>query len=172
MIPIELPQCVVRDWRCDDKAALVRHANNRKVWRNLTHAFPHPYTEADAEAWLAFAASGSPRSHFAIEVDGQAVGGVGASRLEGIFAGTGEFGYWLAEPCWGRGIASAVARALAPALMSMLDLHRLEAAVFEWNPASMRVLEKAGFVREGVLRKSVVKDGRLIDRTMYALTAD
>ena len=40
--------------------------------------------------------------------------------------------------------------------------------VYEWNPASMRVLEKCGYVREGVMRKGVFKDGQLIDSVMYA----
>jgi [ribosomal protein S5]-alanine N-acetyltransferase len=59
-------------------------------------------------------------------------------------------------------------RATAEFALSQLDLVRLEAPVFEWNPASMRVLEKCGFVREGVLRKSVVKDGKIIDAVIYA----
>jgi RimJ/RimL family protein N-acetyltransferase len=63
---------------------------------------------------------------------------------------------------------SAAVRATAEFALSQLDLVRLEAPVFEWNPASMRVLEKCGFVREGVLRKSVVKDGKIIDAVIYA----
>jgi RimJ/RimL family protein N-acetyltransferase len=46
---------------------------------------------------------------------------------------------------------------------------RLESPVFEWNPASMRVLEKSGFVREAALKASVFKDGQLIDSVVYAL---
>jgi len=49
---IECGTCVVRDWSRSDKESLVRHANNRNVWRNLTHLFPHPYTDANADAWL------------------------------------------------------------------------------------------------------------------------
>lgn len=161
--------CVVRDWRPGDKAALLRVASNRAVWRNLTHKFPHPYTGADADAWFARLARMTPPTHWAIEVDGQAVGGVGVEPGEGIYARTGHFGYWLGEPYWGRGIMTAAARAASQHALDALGLVRLEAPVFEWNPASMRVLEKCGFVREGVLRRAAFKDGQLIDVALYAL---
>ena len=87
------------------------------------------------------------------------------------YSRTATFGYWLGQAHWGKGIATAAARALKEHALAGEHLKRLEAAVFEWNPASMRVLEKAGFVREGVLRKSVFKDGQLIDQVMYAAIA-
>jgi RimJ/RimL family protein N-acetyltransferase len=169
---IELPQCIVRPWRKADKASLIRYANNRKVWRNLTYAFPHPYGESDADSWLSLVSALNPSPHCAIEVAGEAVGGIGVTPLEGIFARTGEFGYWLGEPFWSRGIMTAAATAVVPLVLSEFQLYRLEAAVFDWNPASMRVLEKVGFVREGILRQSVLKDGQVIDRVLYAYVRD
>jgi RimJ/RimL family protein N-acetyltransferase len=151
---------------------LLLHANNREVWRNLTESFPHPYTEADADAWLEIASTSGPSIHFAIELNGQAVGGVGVIAGESISRHTGQFGYWLAEPHWGKGIATAAARAMAAHVMSGGYFARLEAPVFSWNPPSMRVLEKVGFVREGVLRRSVFKDGQFTDSVMYALVRD
>lgn len=108
-------------------------------------------------------------THWAIEVNGVAVGGVGVDLGEGIFAKSGQFGYWLGEHYWGQGIMSETVRAASEYALSHFGLARLEAPVFAWNPASMRVLEKAGFVREGVLRNSVLKDGQLIDQVLYAL---
>ena len=87
-----------------------------------------------------------------------------------MFSGAAEFGYWLGEPYWGRGIATAAARAMVGFAFSAFPWVRLEAGVFEWNQASMRVLKKAGFEREGVLRQSVRKDGQFLDRVMYAIT--
>jgi RimJ/RimL family protein N-acetyltransferase len=110
----------------------------------------------------------APPTHWAIEVDGQAVGGVGVELGEGTRAKSGRFGYWLGEPYWGRGIMSAAARAASDYLFARFDVIRLEAPVFEWNQASMRVLEKSGFVREGVLRQSIIKDGQIIDSVLYA----
>lgn len=161
--------CVVRDWHPDDRAALVRAANDRDVWRNLAHRFPHPYTEGDADRWFALLRETPEPTHWAIEVDGAAAGGIGVDRREGIHALTGHFGYWLGKRHWGRGIMTAAVRATVAHVFATTDLVRLEAAVFAWNPASMRVLEKSGFEREGVLRRSVVKDGQIIDSVLYAL---
>ncbi len=108
-------------------------------------------------------------THWAIEVNCVAVGGVGVDLGEGIYAKSGHFGYWLGEKYWGRGIMTAAVRAASEYAMSHFGFVRLEAPVFAWNPASMRVLEKAGFEREGILRKSVLKDGQLIDQVLYAL---
>lgn len=160
--------CVVRDWRRDDKESLLRHADNRNVWRNLSHRFPHPYTGADAEAWFAFLDGNDPRTHWAIEVEGAAVGGIGVIIGEGIYAQSGHFGYWLGQSCWGRSIATAAAGVMAEYIFSNFDLVRLEAPVFQWNPASMRVLEKCGFTREGILRKAALKDGQQVDCVLYA----
>lgn len=68
---------------------------------------------------------------------------------------TAEVGYWLGEPFWGQGIATTTLGALTEYAFANFDLARLEAAVYEWNPASARVLEKCGCVLEGRLRKSV-----------------
>ncbi|HEX6528170.1 MAG TPA: GNAT family protein, partial [Burkholderiales bacterium] len=103
-----------------------------------------------------------------IEVDGCAAGGIGIDAGEGVHAKTARFGYWLGENCWGRGIMSSAAGATADYVFEHFDVARLEAPVFEWNPASMRVLEKCGFVREAVLRRSILKDGQLIDAVLYA----
>jgi RimJ/RimL family protein N-acetyltransferase/uncharacterized glyoxalase superfamily protein PhnB len=163
----ELAHCVLRPWQITDKPNLVRYANNRAIWRNLLDSFPHPYTEADAEHWLEHTKA-DPGHHFAIEVENTAVGGIGVIPQQGVGAKTANFGYWLAEAWWGKGIATAATRALAAHAFEVMPFWRLEAPVFAWNPASMRVLEKSGFSREGVLRKSVFKDGELVDCVMYA----
>jgi RimJ/RimL family protein N-acetyltransferase len=160
---------VVREWSPSDKDALVRFANNRNVWRNLTDKFPHPYTAADADWWLTFVAQMAEPTHWAVEVDCLCVGGIGFTRGDGIFVKSGRFGYWLGEPYWGRGIMSVAVKSVSCHVMSNFGLARLEAPVFAWNPTSMRILEKSGFVREGVLRASAFKDGRLIDSVLYAL---
>ena len=163
-------QCIIRPWKRTDEASLVRFANNRKIWRNLTHSFFHPYTRSDAQAWFLTVEQQKPEpTRWAIEVNDVAVGGIGIDLGEGVYAKTGRFGYWIGEPFWGRGIMTAAVQATAAHILQRYDLIRLDAPVFEWNPASMRVLEKCGFVREGVLQKSVFKDGKIIDQVLYAL---
>lgn len=167
-VPTAIDGVRLRPWRDGDQAALVAIANDRRVWRNMTDRFPHPYTAADADQWIAFNAEPGRDRHLAIEVGGALAGGIGAIAGEGLRVSTADFGYWLGQGFWGRGIASACARALADELLGSGAFERLEAAVFAWNPASMRVLEHAGFEREGVLRRSVRKDGELIDSVLCA----
>lgn len=164
----ELPLCTIRRWRRTDRDSLLRNADNQRVWRNLADVFPHPYTGTDADAWFQLVESQPTPLDFAIEVDGCAVGGIGFAPQSGMFSHTAEFGYWLGEAYWGRGIASEAVASMAGHGLDALGFARLEAGVFAWNPASMRVLEKAGFAKEGVLRRSVFKDGQLIDRVIYA----
>lgn len=172
IIKTEHASCSLRPWRIEDKADLVRNANSRKVWRNLTHVFPHPYTDEDAETWIAYANNCSPSTHLAIAINGRAVGGIGIIAGDGVSRRTGYFGYWLGEEHWGQGIATAAARAMVKFAVEHFAFVRLEAPVFAWNPASMRVLEKVGFVREGTLTKSIFKDSEVIDSVMYAYTTD
>ena len=162
---------IVRPWRAEDRASLVRFANNRKVWRNLKDRFPHPYTEQDADSWLALARTSPERAGSAIEIEGVAVGGVGLVPLTDVHARSAHIGYWLGEPYWGRGIMTAVVGAVTEHAFGELGILRLEAPVFAWNPASMRVLEKCGYAREGVMRRSVIKDGEVIDSMLYAKVA-
>lgn len=169
---IELESCAIRPWRRSDRDSLIRHGNNRKIWRNLADVFPHPYTAQDAEAWFSFLETQDPLANFAIEVEGEAVGGIGFTRCDDVGRKTAEFGYWLGEAHWGKGVATAAATAFVTYVFENHPFERLQAGVFEWNPASMRVLEKVGGVREGVLRRSVFKDGHVIDRVLYAITRE
>jgi RimJ/RimL family protein N-acetyltransferase len=164
--------CVLRPWLPADKPSLIANANNRAVWRNLADTFPHPYTEEDADRWLRSNENPGRGIHLAIELDGEPIGGIGVRAGEGIFVRTAHFGYWLGETYWGRGLATAAGRALLDHLAIDERFVRLEAPVFEWNPASMRVLEKLGFEREALMRKSVIKDGQLIASVLYTYLFD
>jgi RimJ/RimL family protein N-acetyltransferase len=150
-------------------SSLVRHANNRQVWRNLRDRFPHPYTVSDAEHWIHEATSMRPESHFAIAVAGEAVGGIGLELQKDVHRRSAEIGYWLGEEFWGRGIITDAVRAVTAFGFQVFDVCRIYACVFEWNPASRRVLEKAGYSLEGRLRKSVTKDGHTMDQCIYGI---
>jgi RimJ/RimL family protein N-acetyltransferase len=163
---------IVREWRDTDREALLRYANNRKVWRNLKDRFPHPYTDKDADAWFALNHEHPERTNWAIEADGQAVGGIGLMPMDDVHARSAHIGYWLGEPYWGRGIMTAAVHAVSDHALSTLGFQRIETPVYAWNPASMRVLEKCGYAREGVMKKSVFKDGELIDSILYARVLD
>lgn len=158
----------MRSWRIGDEAALAQNANNRKIWLNLRDAFPHPYTLEDAASWIRSACAENPELSYAIEVGGMAAGGIGITLLPDVERCTADIAYWLGEKYWGRGIVTQVLAAASEYAFATLDITRLQAWVFAWNAASMRVLEKCGYVREAVMRKSAIKDGKVIDRMLYA----
>jgi [ribosomal protein S5]-alanine N-acetyltransferase len=168
-VELTLSRCTLRPWRVGDEPSLVRHADNRNVSRNLKDRFPFPYTTADAAAWVTHAGTRTPFTSLAIAVEGAAVGGIGIELGADVFHRSAEIGYWLGEPFWGRGIATEALRAMTDYAFAHFDICRLEAGVFGWNPASARVLEKAGYTLEGRARCAVVKDGRLGDRLLYGL---
>lgn len=167
-----LTTCTVRSCEWRDRESIVRHANNRNVWLNLRDRFPHPYTDADARNFLDMVVGVTPVTSFAIALDDEAVGGIGFTVQNDVAHRSAEIGYWLGEQFWGRGIATEALTAVTEYAFRNFDLCRLYAHVFEWNPASARVLEKAGYQFEGRLKKSVTKDGQTIDQLMYAIVRD
>lgn len=158
----------LRPWCRDDAASLQRHANNADVSRWLRDRFPFPYSLDDAAAFLDGCAQPHRDWRLAIEVDGAAAGGVGIHPGEDIYSGQAEVGYWLGEAYWSRGIVTEALRCLVPRAMDDFRLYRAFAGVFAGNTASMRVLERAGFVLEAVLQASVIKRGELLDTVVYA----
>ena len=128
----------IRSYEPDDHVALVKYANNRNVWLNLRDIFPHPYTEEDANFWLSHVLNQDPEVSFAIALETELIGGVGIVLNSDIHRLSAEIGYWLAEPFWGKGIATAVVKSISSYAFEQFNLVRLYAGVFETNPASVR----------------------------------
>ena len=166
---MELRQCTIRQWRRGDESSLVHHANNRNIWMNVRDMFPHPYTRADADAWIAQAEHQEPQTAFAIEVDGAAVGGIGLTLQCDIFRRTAEVGFWLSQEYWGRGIMTEALVAVTEFAFSRFDLCRVFGGVFETNRGSMRVFEKAGYTLESRQKKAVTKENRTFDQFLYVM---
>ena len=138
---------------------------------NLRDAFPHPYTSRDAREYIRSVRQRTPETTFALAVQDEAVGSIGFVLHPDVERVSAEIGYWLAEPFWGRGIAT---EALVAITRHAIDAHRLTriyALPFAWNAASCRVLEKAGYVLEARLRRSAIKDGQITDQLQYAFIA-
>lgn len=169
---IRLTKSLLRPLTENDAASIAHHANNRNVWRNLRNAFPQPYSKQDALEFIGRINEQPGPPVLAIEVDGLVVGTVGVRLKEDIETGSAEVGYWLGEEYWGRGITSEAVKAIVDYALSTYELHRLDAWVYAWNPASARVLEKCGFQLEGVARRSAIKDGQITDRWLYAYLPD
>lgn len=166
---IQLSHAVLRPWKTEDAPALVRHANNPRVASNLRDGFPHPYTLPDAKNWLNLVGSNTGDVILAIEVKGEAAGGIGLHGHKDVYRYNCEIGYWLSEQHWARGIMTEAVGALVDYAFTRTPWLRLFACIFENNPASMRVLEKNGFMAEAIHRKAVMKEGVLMDEHMYAL---
>ncbi len=152
-----------------DANSLVHHANNADVARQLRDRFPHPYRPEDARAFLKTVTAADPLNNFAIVVAGEACGGLGFVPGSDVERFSAEVGYWIGQECWGRGIATEALRLFTAHAFDGLGLLRVFALPFADNAASIRVLEKAGFQREGTLRSSCVKFGQPRDQAMYAL---
>ncbi len=160
---------VLRPWTMADAPMLQIYANNPQIAANLRDGFPHPYNLEDAKAFIAAAAQGKDQYIAAIEVDGKAVGSIGIFLKGDIYRKSVEIGYWLAEPFWGQGIMSEAVRQIVAYAFAHYDIVRVYAEPFAHNAASRRVLEKSGFVLEGILQKNAIKNGQLIDSCIYGL---
>lgn len=162
---------ILREWRMDDAGAVAQAANDPTIAANMRDAFPSPYTRADAERFLAdcIAKEGRGQLTRAIVVDGRAVGSVGIFVKDDIYQKTAELGYWLAKNCRRQGVMPRAVREICRQAFAAFDLRRIYAEPFAHNAASRRVLEKAGFTCEGLLRDSIYKNGQVGSSCMYAL---
>ena len=168
MLHLKGLRCTLRPWRLQDAESLVRHANNVKVASQLRDRFPHPYTRGAALAFLKFAVAADRPTNLAIEVDGEAAGGVGYVPGSDVERYSAEVGYWLGEALWGRGIATEALTLLTAHCFGSENLLRCFALPFASNAGSIRVLEKSGYTLEGIMRSSSVKAGAPRDQALYA----
>jgi RimJ/RimL family protein N-acetyltransferase len=160
----------IRPWQPEDLETLVQLANNPRIAANVRDSFPQPYTNEAGTAWIESQRHKQPYTSFAIEVDGQFAGGIGVEPKADIYRCSMELGYWLGEPYWGKGIATAAIGQLCNYVWNTYpDIVRLYAEVFAHNTSSMRALEKNGFQLEGIRKKAAVKNGVILDDYVWVL---
>ena len=162
---------MLRPWRPEDAPSIARHADDPQVAANLRDVFPCPYQLSDAEEFIRLCRAAEPEQAIcrAIVVDGQAVGSVALTRGTDVCRRSAELGYWLGRAFWGRGIMTKAVEEMCRTGFEAWDIVRIYAEPFAHNAGSRRVLEKAGFALEGVMRCGIWKNGRLRDYCMYAL---
>jgi len=163
--------CVgLRNWRIEDAADLAASLNNKNVLDNLRDGIPYPYTEKDAGEFITatLAAKKDSQYAFAITYGGKVIGSISVFRKENVHRLTAELGYYIAEPYWNKGIMTEAVRQMCEFVFTNTDIVRIFAELYAHNAASCRVLEKAGFQFEGVLRKNALKNGQTVDAKMYA----
>jgi [ribosomal protein S5]-alanine N-acetyltransferase len=159
---------LLRPWNTEDLDSLVLFANNEKIAKFMTDLFPHPYTIEKGREFIEYASKGNPVNILAIEVNGQAAGGIGIHPQQDMHRKNAELGYWLAEPYWGKGIITKAVVQMVDYGFKNWDIKRIFARPFGTNLASQKVLEKAGFVLEGRFEKTLFKKGEYIDELVYA----
>ena len=161
----------IRPWRPGDAPVIVEALNDPGVTDNLRDGLPKPYTEADALKYI-IASQEEGAYAFAITEDGAAVGSIQLSRQGNIHSRTAELGYYVVRRRWGAGICTEAVRQICRFAFENTDVLRIFAEPFAENAASCRVLEKAGFQLEGVLRRNAVKNGQVRDMRLYSLVRE
>jgi ribosomal-protein-alanine N-acetyltransferase len=160
---------LLRPWTKEDIPSIVKYANNKKIANNMRNVFPHPYTEKNAEDFVALWSSHDPIRVFAIEYENEAIGSIGLHPKEDVHERNMELGYWLGEPFWGKGITTRAVKMMLDYGFHNWPIERIYAGAFGYNQRSCRVLEKAGFVLEGVLKRSIWKNEQVTDEIIYAV---
>jgi RimJ/RimL family protein N-acetyltransferase len=167
MIKLTTENVTLREFTPDDKYRLVELANNEKISINLRDGFPNPYTLADAESFLEKYAGLESSLILAIEYNNVYVGNIGLHKGTDVYRKSAEIGYFLGEPYWNLGIMTKAVNLICDYGFKTMDIVRIHAGIFEFNPVSMRVLEKCGFKRESVAEKAIIKKGVIYDEIRY-----
>jgi ribosomal-protein-alanine N-acetyltransferase len=165
---IILKNSIIRSFKIDDAPSLAYFANNKNIWLQVRDAFPHPYSDKDAELFIETTLKQKPECAFAITVNTRAVGVIGLHLQNDIERFSAEIGYWLGEEYWGRGVLTEALKAVTEFGFEEFNLNRVFALPFARNVGSVLVLEKTGFNMEGRLIKSAFKDGQFEDQFLYA----
>ena len=159
----------LRGWKPEDAESLQKHANNTHISDFLLDRFPSPYTMEDAVNWIKLMQNQDPMVNFALDVDGEVVGVIGLELRGDVYRKAPLLGYWISEDYWGRGIMPEAVKLIAGYAFKNLDVVRIQAGILSNNPKSMRVMEKAGFIKEGILKSSIIKKGVILDEHIYAV---
>lgn len=164
VLPLSSERLFLRALNQNDAPRIALLADEVRIAHNLGPGFPSPYRLADAEAFLA-----DPHG-LGIELrdTGELIGVIGPGP-QPEFAGVLTLGYWLGVDYWGQGLASEALELLTNELRRQGTYRRLEASVYSWNPASARVLEKAGYQLEGRRVQRVQVGEQIGDELLFGL---
>lgn len=163
---------VLRPYTLDDAPDLAKIANNSKIADNMRDLFPHPYSLSDAKSFIKRMLNEEMLGVYAIIYKGNLVGSIGLHPQIDVYIKTAELGYYLDEKYWKKGIISRSIAIIIKYGFESLHLERIFAGVFENNKASMRVLEKNGFILECIKRKAIFKNDKILDEYYYAIIND
>ena len=154
-----------------DAESLAKYLNDPAIYAT-TGSIPYPYSLKDAKAFISavlkFEGENQIQRDWAIRnADGELIGGIGFLFNHGITSHKSEIGYWLGKPFWNQGIGSNVLKTWSDEMLRTRPLIRLEALVFDHNLSSCKVLENAGFAKEGYLLKACKKGDEFKNVYLY-----
>jgi len=152
-----------------DARPMAELGNDKRIWDNLRNLFPHPYRLEHAKEFIALVQEENPARTLAICIEGSFAGIIGLNLQPDVYEKSLEIGYWLGAPFWGQGLASRAVKLMSGYAFEYLDCNRLHTGVYSYNPASMRVLEKCGYQKEGVFKNAIWKNQEFWDEHRYAL---
>lgn len=164
-------EVTLKPWKQENVDFVARCADDREIARWLRDVFPHPYTRQDAEDFvrLCIEADEEQALFRVVRMDGQAVGSIALTRGTDVCRKSAELGYWLGRSFHGKGIMTQAVEQICALGFERWDIVRIFAEPYADNAPSRRVLEKAGFQMEGILRQSVCKWGKIQDSCVYAM---
>lgn len=152
-----------------DAENLSNAANNPNVSLYLRNVIPYPFSVDDAVNYINFASNNPNSLYYGIDIENKACGCVCVCFRDDVYSKSCEIGFWFAETHWRKGLMTKILQDVCSSVFEKYDIERIDAEVFSENTAARRVLEKIGFDFEGLHKKSVYKNGRVMDTVTYAL---
>jgi len=168
MISLDAGLCELRTLQPRDAEPMAQYANNERIWQNVRDYFPHPYRIEDAVSFIATECNRETQQNLGVIYEDACIGVIGFYPMQDVYRLTADFGYWIGEPFWGKGIISAAISVMAEYIFNHTGIIRLQSSVFDFNKASMRVLAKNGFTLDCIARKGAIKNGEIVDEYRFS----
>lgn len=159
----------LRNWNDNDLERLIELADNVKIYNNMTDSFPHPYTREKGQFFIEMAKKSESSKIKAITFSGELVGSIGLHPQHDIQKKNAELGYWIGEPYWNNGIATEAVKLMTAWGFENMSISRIFAKPFGTNIGSQKVLEKAGFKLEAVIKEGFFKNDNYVDELIYSI---
>lgn len=157
----------IRPLDLSDTSTLAKLANNKNIWDNLRDYIPNPYTESDAKFFINLTKKEDPQQSFAIEFNSNVCGVISLILQKDVYRKSAEVGYWIGESYWENGIATQAVKLITEYGFNELKLNRIYTGVFEYNTASIKVLKKNGYEREGIFKSAIIKNDKIYDEHRF-----
>ena len=167
---IKTKKFIIKEFTLKDKGSFEKYVNDPEISKNnLDIPYPYPKEKIDVlfDQMISYYSQETPKHlAYGIYINNEVCGYIGLHKIHKNHKA--EIGYWLAKKYRNQGIMTLAIKKICKSGFKDLNLKRIWAPVFSYNIESKKVLEKNGFVLEGILKKSVIKDKKMVDEWIYA----